>query len=96
MASSIRAGSSTLLNGDAPHPQQFMMPLSEHTLPEIPGSSLEDEDEGENGGKNGPSYGRFEGANGGREGDEEEEDDEEEGEGNDEEGEQDDGETLCL
>lgn len=101
--------STNLLNGGDPvgslnqqqHP--IIMPLSsldsQHTLPENPGSSLEDEDDGENGGhhhvmssdgvKNGPSYGRFEGANGGGDGDEEEDDDEEEGEANEEEGEHD-------
>lgn len=75
------------------------MPLSsldsQHTLPENLGSSLEDDDEGVNGGKNGPSYGRFEGANGGGDG-EEDEDEDEEGEANDDEGEQEDGKTLNL
>lgn len=95
MASSTRTANSYLLNGDANAQQQhpFIMPLSsldsQHALPENPGSSLEDEDEGENGGKNRPSYGRFEGGNGRGDGDEEEDDDEE-GEANDEEGEQDD------
>jgi hypothetical protein len=99
MASSTRTANSNLLNGDANAQQQhpFIMPLSsldsQHALPENPGSSLEDEDESENGGKNGPSYGRFEGANGRGDGDEEEDDDDE-GEANDEEGEQDDGKTL--
>lgn len=75
------------------------MPLSsldsQHTLPENLGSSLEDDDEGVNnningGGKNGPSYGRFEGVNGG----EDDEDEEEEGEANDDDGEPEDGKTL--
>lgn len=92
---------SNFVNGDAiaGQPHSFIMPLSsldsQHTLPENLGSSLEEDDEGVNGGKNGPSYGRFEGVNGGGDGDEED-DEEEEGDANDEEGEQDDGETLNL
>jgi hypothetical protein len=86
------------------------MPLSldSHSLPDHPGSSLEDDDDAENGrhnnheqqsdgvngGKNGQSYGGFEGANGG-DGDEEDEDDEEDdGDGNEEDGDQEDGKTL--
>ncbi|KAH8962626.1 hypothetical protein BDL97_05G111200 [Sphagnum fallax] len=82
------------------------MPLSldSHSLPDHPGSSLEDDDDAENGrhnnheqqsdgvngGKNGQSYGGFEGANGG-DGDEEDEDDEEDdGDGNEEDGDQED------
>jgi hypothetical protein len=88
------------------------MPLSldSHSLPDHPGSSLEDDDDAENGrhnnheqqsdgvngGKNGQSYGGFEGANGG-DGDEEDEDDEEDdGDGNEEDGDQEDGKTLDL
>lgn len=88
MASSTRTANSNLLSGDANAQQQhpIIMPLSsldsQHGLPENPGSSLEDEDEGENGGKNGPSFGRGDG--------DEEEDDDDEGEANDDEGEQDD------
>lgn len=87
------------------HP--FAMPHSmdsQQTAAENPGSSLEDEDDGENGGgqhhasqsdgvKNGQNYGRFEGVNGG-DADEEEDDDEEEGDAIEEDGEHDDGKTL--
>lgn len=97
---------SIIINPAVPlHP--FAMPHSmdsQQTAVENPGSSLEDEDDGENGGgqhhasqsdgvKNGQSYGRFEGVNGG-DGDEEEDDDEEEGDAIEEDGEHDDGKTL--
>ena len=102
MASSTRP-TSHLLNGDppaAPPQQPFAMPLSsldsQHTLPDNPASSLEDEDDGENGGKLGPSFGRFEGANGGGDADDDEDEDEEDGDANDDDGEQDDGETLIF
>lgn len=101
VASSTAKTTSNFLSGTGDaiagshQPHSFIMPLSsldsQHTLPETLGSSLEEDEEGvNNGGKNGPGYGRFEGANGGGDGDEEE-DDEEVGEGNDDEGEQDDG-----
>lgn len=76
--------------------------LDSQTIAENPGSSFDDEDDGENGqhhlpsdaahgSKNGQSYGRFEGTNGGERDEEDEEDEDEEGEANEEEGEQDDG-----